>query len=70
MSSTNTQTEESAWLIERRTPSLQWLFVDGEIFSWTSDSLKAIRFARRADAEQVASVIGEDAEYVTEHAWG
>lgn len=63
-------TVHSAWLIERRTPSPQWLVVDGEIFSWTGDSGKAIRFSRRSDAEQVAAVIGEDAEYITEHSWG
>lgn len=57
------------WLIERWRDRPEWLFVEGEVFAWTPDSLKAIRFCRRQDAEQVASVIGEDAERITQHMW-
>lgn len=62
---------DRAWLIERRSGGIpEWLYVHNEFFQWTRESLLAIRFCRREDAEQVAAVIGEDAEYVTEHQWG
>lgn len=62
---------ESGWLIENRDRhSPRWLTVAGGIFGWTPDSLKAIRFRRRSDAEQVAEVIGDEADLITEHAWG
>ena len=32
----------------------QWRFIDYEVPSWTDDPLKAIRFARREDAEEFA----------------
>jgi hypothetical protein len=62
---------EAGWLIERRSGGIpEWLYVHNEFFQWTRDSLLAIRFCRREDADQVAAVIGDDAEYVTEHQWG
>lgn len=65
------KTTEHGWLVERRSGGVpEWLYVHNEFFQWTRDSLLAIRFCRREDAEQVAAVIGEDCEYVTEHQWG
>jgi hypothetical protein len=62
---------ESGWLIENRDESSpRWLAVDCGVFDWTNDSLKAIRFCRREDADQIAEVVGEDADSITEHAWG
>lgn len=62
---------ERGWLIERRKASCpQWAIADDTGFSWTPDSNVAIRFSRRADAEQVAAIIGDDADAVTEHQWG
>src|SRR5208282_6245233 len=41
--------DEVAWLIERDGP--QWLFVAGNMLEWSSDSLRALRFSRKQDAE-------------------
>jgi len=59
---------ESGWLIEtRRNGYPEWAsFEEGGVV-WTTDSLKACRFARREDAEQLA--YGEDCNAITEHSW-
>lgn len=63
---------ERGWLIERRIgPQPTWAKADDTGFSWTPDSLQAIRFSRRSDAEQVAAILGDDADaIVTDHQWG
>lgn len=62
---------DRGFLIERSNGGYpEWLYVCGEVFNWTRDSLEAIRFSRRVDAEQVAAVIGEDVDLITEHQWG
>lgn len=70
----NTQSRpqpEIAWLIERREPNPEWLYVvDWFSFGWTVDSLKAIRFARRQDAEQVLKMIETEVAFAVEHQWG
>jgi len=63
--------EESGFLIERSIGGCPvWLCVKLEQFDWTPDSLQAIRFCRREDADQLAALIGDDAELITEHSWG
>ena len=64
------ETVERGWLIERSTEhGPAYIFVDSnEMLGWTHDSLQAIRFARKEDAEQVARMI-DDAEKITEHEW-
>lgn len=57
--------DETAWLVENA--KNEYLYYDG-FFQWTPDVNKALRFARRADAEMVAAE-GEDAWYVREHMW-
>ena len=63
---------EHGWLIERR-PALyggapQWLIANWT-FEWTDDSSKAIRFSRREDAEQIASMLESEPVSITEHQW-
>ena len=63
---------ETGWLIESiKDGGIKYLTVppDG-VFGWTEDSLKAIRFCRREDAEMVATLIGEDVDKIAEHLWG
>jgi hypothetical protein len=63
---------ETGWLIERRMQlPPEYLYVpDWSGFQWTQDSLKALRFSRREDAEQVAHIFENDDVYITEHQWG
>lgn len=59
---------ELGWLIEKDGPL--WIFCNGwGGFDWTSDSLKAIRFARRQDAEQVMQMIESADCKATQHKW-
>lgn len=61
---------ESGWLLERRVNGkIEWMAIIGGMWEWTDDSTKALRLARRQDADALAEII-EDAEYVTEHQWG
>lgn len=61
---------ETGWLLERTLPCQPvWLCVRDEHFDWTPDASAAIRFCRRSDAEQVAEIIGEDVDKITEHEW-
>lgn len=63
--------KESGWLIEHNGPNgTRYLFVDGGFFGWTKDSTKALRLARRVDADMLAEIIDEDAHRIAEHQWG
>jgi hypothetical protein len=59
------------WLLERHlTPEGQeYLAVESGCFTWTTDNLKALRLARRQDADSLAEIV-EDCEHVREHQWG
>ncbi len=59
---------EIGWLIEREGP--EWLAGFGFSSNWTKDSLEAIRFSRRADAEKIAEVLENVDISITEHIWG
>lgn len=62
---------ETGWLIERRDrEGIEWLVCDSGGFEWTLDPLKPIRFCRREDADQVASVFDDIDVRITEHKWG
>ena len=66
---------ERAWLIERQMDEgdggVAWLYViDWFAFGWTADSLQAIRFARREDAEQLLKMLESADCKATEHQWG
>lgn len=63
--------QEVGWLIERRKPTPEWLFVpEWAGFDWTNDSLKALRFSRREDAEQILKMMESEDAIATEHGWG
>lgn len=61
---------ESGWLLERRlTPSGQeYLTIEDGGFEWTTDNQKALRLARRADADLLSEIV-DDCERVAEHQW-
>lgn len=61
---------ETGWLIERRRLGhpVDWASFEEGGAVWTTDSLKACRFARREDAEQLA--YGEECDAITQHQWG
>jgi hypothetical protein len=59
---------ETGWLIER--PGPEWATCWSGSFEWTKDSLKAIRFCRREDANQVAELFEFEDVRITEHQWG
>jgi hypothetical protein len=67
----HTNEAERAWLIERAGEhGPEWATSWSGGFEFTTDSLKAIRFCRREDANQVAEILdGEDVR-ITEHQWG
>lgn len=59
---------ETGWLIERTNEGIPHWWTGS---SWTTDSLAAIRFARKCDAEAVIrGVLGEFCKATaTEHQW-
>lgn len=62
---------ETGWLIEREGPT--WMFVrEDRQIDWTSDSVKAVRFSRKEDAEAIlfALQLHGIVSYVSEHRWG
>lgn len=62
---------EIAWLVEREGPlSTEFLYCWSGGFEWTNDSLKAIRFCRREDANQVAEIFEFEDVHIREHQWG
>lgn len=63
--------EERGWLLERQNGFLrqtEWVTVDNGMLTWTGDSLRALRLARREDGDMLATIV-EDAERITEHLW-
>ena len=68
-------TPETGWLIElqrRSSPPTWWSLADteGEGGYFTPDSLKALRFARKEDAQVYIDDIGWTEAIPTEHQWG
>lgn len=61
---------EYGWLVEngRDVPDLRYRTMDNSGITWTDDHNKALRFARRADAEMFAAE-DEDAWRIVQHAW-
>lgn len=59
---------ETGWLIELRGQRPTWFqLADGD--NWTDDSTKALRFARKADAESYIEEIGWTEAFASEHEW-
>ena len=62
--------EERGWLIERQDKQpVEWLCAWSGGFDWTTDSLKAIRFCRREDANQIAEIFDGLDVHILEHIW-
>lgn len=59
--------DELAWLVERGSP-VEYAYMDDMGVHWTSDPNKAMRLARREDAEMFAAG-SDDAVRVCEHMW-
>jgi hypothetical protein len=63
---------ETGWLIEMRSGTPQWFYPgeDGEDGQrWTTDSLEALRFARKVDAEAYIEDLGWTGVVASEHQW-
>lgn len=65
--------KEKGWLIELK-PSVvsvpTWFGDDDSgVLGWTIDNLKAIRFARKKDAETVIRLEGFTEAFASEHMW-
>jgi hypothetical protein len=62
-------TVETGWLIEKPMKSRPMWLICNWSFGWTEDSTKAIRFSRREDAEQIATMFENADVRITEHQW-
>ncbi len=62
---------ETGWLVELKgqTPSWSTLFAGDYDDHWTEDSTKALRFARKVDAESFIDWHGWTEAFASEHAW-
>jgi hypothetical protein len=63
--------EETGWLIELKGNTPSWAVVNPRDYDehWTTDSTKAIRFARRQDAQAYIDHIGWTEAFPSEHIW-
>lgn len=57
------------WLIEKTLRGKRLWLTCNWSFSWTENSAKSIRFSRREDAEQIATMFETDDICITEHIW-
>jgi len=60
--------DETGWLLENGEVTPKYIGVIDGALRWTDDSLKALRLARRADAEALAEIV-DDCWRITEHMW-
>ena len=61
--------DETGWLLEKQDKGANWFIgVINGMLEWTTDPNKALRLARRDDAEAIATIC-EDAEKISEHLW-
>jgi len=64
--------DESGWVLVKYVGEervIHYLTVaDAGYFDWTTNNLKALRFARRTDGDALALIV-EDADAVEEHGW-
>ena len=62
---------ERAWLIELKGTTPSWAIVNPNDYDehWTTDSTRALRFARKADAEAYIAHIGWTEAFPSEHIW-
>ncbi len=62
---------ETGWLIELRGSAPSWAIVNPRDYDehWTADSTRALRFARREDAQAYIDHIGWTEAFPSEHIW-
>lgn len=62
---------ERAWLIELKGTTPSWAIVNPNDYDehWTTDSARALRFARKVDAEAYIAHIGWTEAFASEHVW-
>jgi len=68
----NADKDETGWLIELRGLTPKWygrVEGDDSLLGWTTDSLSALRFSRREDAQVVIDDIGWTRAFPSEHMW-
>lgn len=63
--------EETGWLAELKGSAPSWAVLNPNDYDdhWTTDSTKAIRFARREDAQAFIDHNGWTAVFPSEHIW-
>lgn len=64
-------TDETGWLIELKGQTPQWATVNPNDYDehWTGDASKALRFARKEDAQAYIDHIGWTEAFPSEHMW-
>jgi hypothetical protein len=65
---TDQMKDEVGWLLENGEVTPQYIGVIDGALRWTDDNLKALRLARRADAEALAEIV-DDCWRIVEHTW-
>lgn len=63
--------DELGWCLEKdATDGPMYLTISNGLLGWSkpNENLKALRFARRADAEMICEIV-EDADRIAEHMW-
>ena len=60
---------EAGWLIEKIVDGIPHWLTASWSFGWTDDSENAIRFSRRIDAEQIATMLENEPISIMEHEW-
>lgn len=60
--------DESGWLLEKMHEGNVHYVCADNVLQWTDDPNKALRLARRDDAEALATIV-EDCEKIAEHGW-
>lgn len=65
------QVAETGWLIELKGVTPSWAIVNPNDYDehWTTDSTRALRFARKVDAEAYIAHIGWTEAFASEHVW-
>lgn len=61
---------EYGWVIEKYLHSALYYWTGDPKNPWQTDNLKALRFARRTDAERMQSWHCDGEGRVAEHGWG
>lgn len=66
--SLDTAQDETGWLMENGEVISKYIGVIDGALRWTDDNLKALRLARRADAEALCEIV-DDCWQIVEHMW-